>query len=58
MKVSSLARKETHSRTTDINTLIPAASSLIINDANNINSAGDITGQAFDPVTGEMPAMN
>lgn len=42
---------------TDINTLVPADSSLIIIDANDINGAGDITGQAFDPVTGEMPAI-
>lgn len=42
---------------TDVNTLIPAESELIIIDSNDINSAGDITGQAFDPVTGEMPAI-
>jgi probable HAF family extracellular repeat protein len=42
---------------TDVNTLIPAGSQLIVIDANDINSAGDITGQAFDPVTGEMPAI-
>lgn len=42
---------------TDVNTFIPAESPLIIIDANDINSAGDITGQAFDPVTGEMPAI-
>ncbi len=42
---------------TDINTLIPAESQLIIIDANDINFAGDISGQAFDPVTGEMPAI-
>lgn len=42
---------------TDVNTLIPAESQLIVIDANDINSAGDITGQAFDPLTGEMPAI-
>lgn len=41
----------------DINTLIPADSQLIIIDSNDINGAGDITGQAFDPLTGEMPAI-
>jgi probable HAF family extracellular repeat protein len=42
---------------TDVNTLIPAESQLIIIDANDTNAEGDITGQAFDPVTGEMPAI-
>jgi probable HAF family extracellular repeat protein len=42
---------------TDVNTLVPAESPLIIIDSNDINSRGDITGQAFDPVTGEMPAV-
>ena len=42
---------------TDVNTLIPAGSPLIIVDANDINSGGDITGQGFDPVTGEIPAI-
>jgi len=42
---------------TDVNTLIPAHSQLIIIDANDINGAGDITGQAFDPLTGETPAI-
>jgi probable HAF family extracellular repeat protein len=42
---------------TDVNTLIPAEASLIIVDANDINGAGDITGQAFDPLTGETPAI-
>jgi len=42
---------------TDVNTLIPAESGLIIIDSNDINGAGDITGQAFDPLTGEMPAI-
>jgi probable HAF family extracellular repeat protein len=46
-----------HGVMTDVNTLIPAGSPLIIIDANYINSAGDITGQAFDPLTGEMPAI-
>lgn len=42
---------------TDVNTLIPAESQLIIIDSNDINGAGEITGQAFDPLTGEMPAI-
>ena len=42
---------------TDVNTLIPTESSLIIVDANDINGAGKITGQGFDPLTGEMPAI-
>jgi probable HAF family extracellular repeat protein len=42
---------------TDLNTVISAESSLIIIDANDINAAGEITGQAYDPVTGEMPAI-
>jgi probable HAF family extracellular repeat protein len=42
---------------TDVNTLVADGSKLLIIDANDINSAGDITGQAFDPVTGEMPAI-
>lgn len=42
---------------TDVNTLIPAESRLIIIDANDVNSVGNITGQAFDPVTGEMLAI-
>ena len=42
---------------TDVNTLIPADSSLSIIDVNDMNAAGDITGQAYDPVTGEMPAI-
>ena len=42
---------------TDVNSLLPAESPLVIIDANDINSGGDITGQAFDPVTGEMPAI-
>jgi len=42
---------------TDLNALISADSSLIIIDANDINAAGEITGQAFDPLTGEMPAI-
>jgi probable HAF family extracellular repeat protein len=42
---------------TDVNTLITAESQLIVIDANDTNAAGDITGQAFDPVTGEMPAI-
>ncbi|HET9306149.1 MAG TPA: hypothetical protein VFO46_09000 [Candidatus Sulfotelmatobacter sp.] len=42
---------------TDVNTLIPAESPFIIVDANGINAAGDITGQAFDPLTGDMPAI-
>src|SRR5579859_498724 len=42
---------------TDVNTLVPADSSLIIVDANDMNGAGYITGQAFDPETGEMPAI-
>jgi probable HAF family extracellular repeat protein len=41
----------------DVNTLVPAESSLIIIDANNINGAGDITGHAFDPLTGGTPAI-
>jgi len=42
---------------TDVNTLIPAESGLIIIDANDINGTGHITGQAFDPLTGETPAI-
>lgn len=42
---------------TDVNTLIPAESPFVIIDANDINTAGEITGQAFDPLTGEMPAI-
>lgn len=42
---------------TDVNTLIPAESPLVIIDANEINATGEITGQAFDPLTGEMPAI-
>jgi probable HAF family extracellular repeat protein len=42
---------------TDVNTLIPVGSSLFIIDANDINPTGEITGQAFDPLTGEMPAI-
>ena len=42
---------------TDVNSLIPADSSLSIIDVNDMNAAGDITGQAYDPVTGEMPAI-
>jgi probable HAF family extracellular repeat protein len=42
---------------TDVNALIPAESRLIIIDSNDINGSGDITGQAFDPLTGEMPAI-
>jgi probable HAF family extracellular repeat protein len=42
---------------TDINRLIPAESQLLVIDANDMNAAGDITGQAFDPLTGEMPAI-
>jgi probable HAF family extracellular repeat protein len=42
---------------TDVNSLIPAGSPLVVIDANEINSAGEITGQAFDPLTGEMPAI-
>jgi probable HAF family extracellular repeat protein len=42
---------------TDVNTLIPADSSLYIIDVNDMNAAGNITGQAYDPVTGEMPAI-
>lgn len=42
---------------TDLNALIPAGSPLFIIDANDMNSAGEITGQAFDPLTGEMPAI-
>jgi probable HAF family extracellular repeat protein len=42
---------------TDVNALIPADSQLIIIDANDTNADGDITGQAFDPITGEMPAI-
>lgn len=42
---------------TDLNTLVSAESSLIIIDANDINAAGEITGQAYDSVTGEMPAI-
>ena len=41
----------------DVNTLIPAESRLIVIDANDTNATGDITGQAFDPLTGEMPAI-
>jgi probable HAF family extracellular repeat protein len=42
---------------TDLNTLVSADSSLVIIDANDINAAGKITGQAFDPLTGDMPAI-
>lgn len=42
---------------TDLNALVSAESSLMIIDANDINAAGEITGQAYDPVTGEMPAI-
>ena len=42
---------------TDVNALIPVGSPFIIIDANYVNSAGHITGQAFDPLTGEMPAI-
>ena len=34
-----------------------ARGQLIIIDANDINSDGNISGQAFDPSTGEMPAI-
>jgi probable HAF family extracellular repeat protein len=42
---------------TDVNTLVQAGSPLVIIDANDINADGDITGQAFDPTNGEMPAI-
>jgi|SRR5579859_83725 len=42
---------------TDVNTLIPAESPLVIIDANDINATGKITGQAFDPLTSGMPAI-
>ncbi len=42
---------------TDINALVPAESSLVVIDANDINDSGEITGQAFDPLTGETPAI-
>lgn len=42
---------------TDVNTLIPADSALYIIDVNDMNAAGVITGQAYDSVTGEMPAI-
>ena len=42
---------------TDVNTLIPADSSLSIIDVNDMNAAGDITGQAYDMLTGDMPAI-
>jgi len=42
---------------TDLNALISAESPLMLIDANDINAAGEITGQAYDPVTGEMPAI-
>ena len=42
---------------TDVNSLIPADSGLIMLDANDINAAGNITGQAFDPASGEMFAI-
>jgi probable HAF family extracellular repeat protein len=42
---------------TDLNTLTPGGSPLFIIDANDMNSGGKITGQAFDPLTGEMPAI-
>ena len=42
---------------TDVNALLPPGSTLYVVDANFINAAGEITGQAVDLVTGDMPAI-
>jgi probable HAF family extracellular repeat protein len=42
---------------TDVNSLLPSGSALYVVDANFINASGEITGQAVDLVTGEMPAI-
>jgi probable HAF family extracellular repeat protein len=44
---------------TDVNSLLPSGSALYVVDANFINAAGEITGQAVDrdSTTGEMPAI-
>jgi probable HAF family extracellular repeat protein len=42
---------------TDVNSLLPSGSTLYVVDANFINASGEITGQAVDRVTGDMPAI-
>ena len=42
---------------TDVNSLLPSGSTLYVVDANFINASGEITGQAVDLVTGDMPAI-
>jgi probable HAF family extracellular repeat protein len=44
---------------TDVNSLLPSGSTLHVVDANFINAAGEITGQAVDlhSTTGDMPAI-
>ena len=41
---------------TDLNTLVPAGSPVLLY-ANDINDRGEITGEAFDPGTGDAPAF-
>jgi len=42
---------------TDLNTLVAPGYTGIITTAQDINAQGEITGRAFDPVTGERPAF-
>ena len=42
---------------TDVNSLLPSETTLHVVDANFINASGEITGQAVDLVTGDMPAI-
>ena len=42
---------------TDLNTLIPSGSSLSLIYGSDINDKGEISGQAFDPSTGDSPAF-
>jgi hypothetical protein len=42
---------------TDLNTLIPPSSSLLLYYAGDINDRGEIMGVAIDQITGETPAF-
>jgi len=42
---------------TDLNTLVAPGYTGILTTAQDINARGEITGRAFDPVTGERPAF-
>jgi len=42
---------------TDVNALLPAGNNLYVDDANFINAAGEISGDAIDLVTGNMVAI-